>query len=294
MEISLDLKDDHSEKIAYDDMEYPIYIRHSCLSSYPGYAAPPHWHDDIEFIIILKGGMTYNVNGKLIDMASGEGIFVNSRQMHFGYSKRHEECGFICVVLHPMALCLTPDMERNYIMPLLRNAHIPFIHLSDAKWHRDVIDGIREIYALKTAPAASLKIQSIFTWIWALVFENAPKSEGIKQTHHHNLSILKNMISFIQQHFHERITLGQIAESGGVGQSKCCKLFGAYIHQTPNAYLTAYRLNKSTELLHRTDLAITEIAYEVGFNGASYYAEAFRKYFGMSPSEYRKISASAV
>ena len=65
-------------------MEYPIYIRHSCLSSYPGYAAPPHWHDDIEFIIILKGGMTYNVNGKLIDLASGEGIFVNSRQMHFG------------------------------------------------------------------------------------------------------------------------------------------------------------------------------------------------------------------
>ncbi len=37
-----------------------------------------------------------------------------------------------------------------------------------------------------------------------------------------------------------------------------------------------------------TNLNITEIAYEVGFNGASYYAETFRKYMGISPSSYRK------
>ena len=99
---------------------------------------------------------------------------------------------------------------------------------------------------------------------------------------------IQNMISFIQQHFSEKITLDQIALAGGIGQSKCCKLFGTYIHQTPNVYLTTYRLNKSTELLRMSDLNITEIAYEVGFNGASYYVEAFRKYIGISPSEYRQ------
>lgn len=139
-------------------------------------------------------------------------------------------------------------------------------------------------------PAASLKIQSIFTWIWALIFENAPKCSRTKQTSHHDLSVLKNMIRFIQQHFNEKITLGQIASAGSIGQSKCCKLFNTYIHQTPNAYLTTYRLNKSAELLHMSDLNITEIAYEVGFNGASYYAEAFRKHFRISPSEYRQNS----
>lgn len=96
------------------------------------------------------------------------------------------------------------------------------------------------------------------------------------------------MISFIQQHFNKKITLEQIVLAGGIGQSKCCKLFSTYIHQTPNVYLTTYRLNKSTELLHMSDLNITEIAYEVGFNGASYYAEAFRKYFRISPSKYRQ------
>lgn len=288
MSIIIDLRDDHSEKVPYDNAEYPIYIHCSCLSSYLNYAAPPHWHDDIEFVIILSGSMTYNVNGELIKLMPDKGILVNSHQMHFGYSQSHEECEFICMLLHPMTLCLTPDMERNFVIPVLQNADVPFIHLDNEKWHQDIIEGIRKIYSLKASCAASLKIQSIFTWIWALVFENIPKSNETEQTRHHNLSIFKNMISFIQQHFNEKITLELIASSGGIGQSKCCKLFDTYIHQTPNAYLTAYRLNKSTELLHMTDSNITEIAYEVGFNGASYYAEAFRKYFGISPSEYRK------
>ena len=46
----------------------------------------------------------------------------------------------------------------------------------------------------------------------------------------------------------------------------------------------------NTELLYTTDMNITEIAYEVGFNGTSYYAEAFRKCFGITPSDYRKKS----
>ena len=78
-----------------------------------------------------------------------------------------------------------------------------------------------------------------------------------------------------------------IAASGAVGQSKCCKLFSSYLHQTPNEYLTAYRLNKGCELLCNTDRTVVEIALEVGFSGASYFAEIFRKVFGQSPTEYR-------
>ncbi len=88
MEIFIDVNENRSEKVSYDNAEYPIHMRHSCLNSYPGYAAPPHWHDDIEFPIILKGSMTYNVNGELTELNSQEGIFVNSRQVHLDCSLR--------------------------------------------------------------------------------------------------------------------------------------------------------------------------------------------------------------
>ena len=132
-----------------------------------------------------------------------------------------------------------------------------------------------------------MKIQGIFSWIWASVYENMPGADSEEQPYSSDLSILKNMTGFIQQHYHEKISLSQIASAGGIGQSKCCKLFRVYFHQTPNTYLTAYRLNRSVELLRTTGRSITEVAYAAGFNGASYYAETFRKWFHISPSEYR-------
>lgn len=40
--LSLEIRDDRSEKVRYDYTDYPIYIRRALLSSYPGYAAPTH------------------------------------------------------------------------------------------------------------------------------------------------------------------------------------------------------------------------------------------------------------
>ena len=82
--------------------------------------------------------------------------------------------------------------------------------------------------------------------------------------------------------------MAQIAASGAVGQSKCCKLFMRFLNQTPMAYVNQYRLYQSLELLRNTAMSVTEIALAVGFGSASYYAEAFRKGFDQSPTQYRK------
>ncbi|WP_310603680.1 AraC family transcriptional regulator [Anaerosporobacter sp.] len=289
MSLFIDLKDDRSEKVHYDYPEYPIYVRRAFLSAYPNYEAPSHWHDDIEFISILSGEMEYNINGEIFSFKSGEGIFVNSRQMHFGYSSQHKECEFICILLHPIMICSSPSIERDFVIPAVQNQSLPYLHLTPSiGWHEQIIEGINLIYTERTTPAAVMKTQSIFSWIWSLLFENMPKQNSIGNAPNNDLSILKDMIGFIQQHFSEKITLPQIANSGSVGQSKCCRLFGTYLNQTPNTYLTIYRLNKSVELLRNSDLSVTEIAFAVGFNGASYYAEAFRKWIGYSPREYRE------
>ena len=92
--LSLEMRDDRSEKVRYDYTDYPIYIRRALLSSYPGYAAPTHWHDDIEFIAVLSGEMQYNVNGEIVTLAENEGIFVNARQMAFRLLTREKRVRF--------------------------------------------------------------------------------------------------------------------------------------------------------------------------------------------------------
>lgn len=65
-------------------------------------------------------------------------------------------------------------------------------------------------------------------------------------------------------------------------------LFPIRTPDTPIRYVTKLRLRKSLADLLDSDACITDIAYEYGFCGASYYCESFQKYYGMSPLQYKK------
>ena len=282
------LNSDYSEKVQYDYADYPIYRKCFLLSSYPNYSAPSHWHEDIELIAVLSGEMQYNVNGEIVTLGQGEGIFINSRQMHFGFSGAQQECNFLCVLLHPMLLCATAAYERDFVRPVINHGGLPYAHLhAEIAWQWAIWKKIKLIYEVRKDLAAPIKIQAAFLSIWTLLFENMPPAEKRKTHADGDLGVLKNMIGFIQQNYQNKVSLSQIAASGSVGQSKCCKLFAKYLRQTPNLYLTQYRLNKSMPLLKNTEKTITEIACEVGFGNSSYYAETFRRWIGKSPSEYR-------
>ncbi|GAB6010975.1 hybrid sensor histidine kinase/response regulator [Viscerimonas tarda] len=56
----------------------------------------------------------------------------------------------------------------------------------------------------------------------------------------------------------------------------------------PNEYLRTMRMKKAAELLATTDLNISEISYQVGFNDSLYFSKCFKAQFGKAPSEYRK------
>lgn len=291
MTARIELKDDRSEKIHYNISGYPVYIRSGLLSRYPGYAAPNHWHNDIELIAVLSGQMNYNVNGVVVSLQGGSGIFINSGQMHFGFSDTRSECEFICILLHPMLLCAASSCEHDFILPVIRNSTAPFALLdSDIIWQQKILEQIHFMYENKDRKTAPLKILSAFSEVWSLLYDHLPPDHTASCLQSSDLTVTKNMVGFIQKNYARKISLADIASSGAVGQSKCCRLFAKYFSQTPNAYLNQYRLNKSMELLRDTDLSITEIALSAGFGGASYYAETFRKWVGKSPTAFRRDS----
>ncbi len=289
MPMTMELTDSHPEKVQYNSPDFPIYIRRALLSTYPNFSAGTHWHDDIELIFIIAGEMTYNVNGILTNLKSGEGIFVNSKQLHFGFSADKHECDFICVLLHPSLLCAVAETERRFVLPVIRNSDVPYVHLtSDVLWQKEILALIRKLYSDSDTVIAPLKTQATFFEIWSLLYENISLKSATAKAENLDLTIIKNMVRFLQQNYDKKISLSEIAISGSVGQSKCCKLFAQYFAMSPIQYLNQYRLNKSTCLLKETDLSITDIALSIGFNGGSYYAETFKRWLGKTPSEYRK------
>lgn len=280
---------DRSERVLYNKADYPAYIKKGVLSSFPNFSAESHWHDDVEFILILSGEMLYNINGRIVLLKEGEGIFINARQLHFGYSDSKKECVFICLLLHPMLLCSSKSVEQNFINPIIFNENIPFYHFQKTNaWEEDILSCIHYIYDIRNDCVCELKIHKAFLNIWIDLCENIITIQKSNNFKHYNLSALKNMISFINRNYKEKITLGDIAASGNVGKTTCCSIFKKYINKTPIEYTTEFRLRKSLELLNNTDMTVLEISYETGFSGASYFSETFRKFYSCTPSEYRE------
>lgn len=284
--MDIELPGDRSEKISYSFTDFPIYMGRTFIGDRLRNAEPAHFHDDIELVAVRSGEISYNVNGGLVALKSGEGIIVNSRQMHFCCGGT-EGGDYINILLNPMLLCSITAYERDFLIPAIKRGAAYVKLRRETPWHAEIIGIITRLYGSRGTKTAPLKAQSAFAYILSLVIENMPPSDSAGGSENGDLMIIRNMVSFIQRRYAEKITLAEIAASGAVGQSKCCKLFAKYLAQTPNGYLNRYRLSKSTELLSGTNLPVTQIAEATGFGGASYYAEAFRKSYGKSPTEYR-------
>ncbi len=283
---------DSSETVAYNNPLFPAYVVYGFLSSYPDYSSISHWHKDLEFILIKKGAMTYNVNGRLIELEEDSGIIVNSRQLHYGFSMEHNECEFICILLSPELLHMNDWFYQNCIEPITENASCPYLYLRRNGWMASIMEKLDKIYdSFGKIPAKSssyFELMNNYFAIMKMLYENLDFENQPRKPEPSDLSSLKNMITYIEEHYMDRITLADIGLSGACCKSKCSLLFKKYLHDTPINYITKLRLRKSLSALLGTNSNITSIAYEYGFNGASYYCETFKKYYGMPPLIYKK------
>ena len=85
------------------------------------------------------------------------------------------------------------------------------------------------------------------------------------------------------------LSIEDIARDVGLSPASVCRLFKEATGQTIHRYMTMYRLERAKDLLRDVRQAkMTEVAARAGFADANYFARAFRKETGLSPSEFRE------
>jgi len=96
-------------------------------------------------------------------------------------------------------------------------------------------------------------------------------------------------ITHIETHSTESLNLEELIQISAMPRRSFLRAFEAATGATPIAYLIQLRINRAADLLRRTTKSITGIAFEVGFQDSNYFSRQFRKRYGMSPTDYRRL-----
>ncbi|MGL4238606.1 helix-turn-helix domain-containing protein [Tabrizicola sp.] len=99
----------------------------------------------------------------------------------------------------------------------------------------------------------------------------------------------RRCLELMRARLSDDISLDELAAEVQLSTFHFARMFKRTVGVPPRAYLTRLRLEKASDLLERTDLPVTEIAFEVGYSSNQVLARVFLKNRRISPSDYRRI-----
>ena len=99
---------------------------------------------------------------------------------------------------------------------------------------------------------------------------------------------IEKAVAYIHSNLHRELSVQDICRGGSISKTLLYDGFHQRFHCTVSGYINVKRVERSQELLCKTDLSMEEISQAVGFSSASYYSRIFKKHTGISPLQYRK------
>ncbi len=99
---------------------------------------------------------------------------------------------------------------------------------------------------------------------------------------------LNKAVKVIEEHLmEENFNIEEFATEMNLSKTVLHRKFKLMIGETPNVFIRNIRLRKAADMLKKTDLPISEIAYLTGFNQAHYFTKCFKDLYKDTPKNYR-------
>ena len=95
-------------------------------------------------------------------------------------------------------------------------------------------------------------------------------------------------LAYVYEHYKEDIQISELAKSCSMSESYFRKQFLRIMNQSPLEYVNSYRIHRSMNLLRTTSDSIQNIAARSGFSSIAAFNRNFRRYAGVSASQWRR------
>ncbi|MBE7079132.1 MAG: helix-turn-helix domain-containing protein [Clostridiales bacterium] len=265
-----------------DDFPFELY---QVSALHPKYEMAFHWHTNLELIRVLDGELLLTLDNRATLLRAGDVAFINSETVH-GATPR--ECRYDCIVFN-LAFLKTGNAACDAFLDSLLS-HTAFLHEfpKDETVKQCVHAVFDEIAAADDEPP--FKTIGLFHTLLGeirkkeLFISHLPPANGQDGK---KVNKLKSVLAYIRENFAKDITLEDMALIAGFSEKYFCKFFKDMTGTTPVQYLLTYRIERAARKLLGSDLSVTQIAYDCGFNDLSYFIKTFKTFKGVSPKDYR-------
>lgn len=286
---NININENKMETTLHGTEDFPLAIYETVLKKNILGFVDWHWHNELQFCFITSGKVNFTVNSFSTDLEKGSGIFINSGILHTS-KPLTDDAAYVCIDVSPVIISGFSGsiIEKKYISPYIDNNSFIYEILNIDK-NQSILEKLQKIYSINKEKSFGYEIEtiSILTICWKELLQTRLSSSSTSETE--TYIRLKQILSYIHEHYNEKLSLSDLSDEVHLCPSECCRYFKKRMNRTIFEYLNDYRLTQSTKpLIERPDISISQIAYEHGFASTSYYIEKFKNKTGSTPLAYRK------
>lgn len=245
---------------------------------------PRHWHRSIEVNYLMEGDALLYINGNECREGDDTLMIINSGDIHMvrPLTSRYTKA---------ISLIISYDfLKERY--PEIEDCE--FYLKNCPEKNTELKSLLKQLYELFVEKSDSLYIWQGNILIYQIIYILL-RFYCVKKDHTVHLQKtekyrdrFKVIIEYINERYKEDLTLTSVAGFYGLSREHLARNFKKYMGTTFKEYLDSVRLHHAHRALLNTDFSILEIALDSGFGNEKALVRCFKKYYGNSPSQYRK------
>ena len=276
------------EEIIYTINTHINYIKPNIKNK--SHSGTTHIHKELQIFVVTCGSEVCIVKDVVVKCNKYDILLIGADVPHSShFYKENKNEGKVIILKFPMdifpeKISELPDYKN--IANILKQSQNGLL-FQDKELGKEVLKILSEMESTKR----TFRINQLFT-ILDILEQSKEKTFVCKTAAEESTNFKKDSIQRVYDYLHtnmtQEITLEQVAQHANMSVSALCRIFKTRTSTTIFEFLTKIRLDNVCKLLICTNLPITEIAYQSGFNSIGYFNRLFKGNFDISPSQYRK------
>lgn len=243
----------------------------------------PHWHERLEIIQVISGSMKLILSQESFLLFPKDTVIINSRELHAGYSGP-DGVAYHVLMFDVQKLFNKTTVTEKYLTPICSHKALFHTFCSDFGLLNEIDRLITCLQAKKEG--SSLIALGIVYEILGILCSTSLVSKDITPK---NSKSFEDVIEYINVHYSQKLSSKALSERFNYNEAYFCRRFKEVTGLSAMNYLQIVRLEKAQKLLEEGIDEIHVIAASCGFHDPCYFSNCFKKHFGYTPTQFRKL-----